>query len=210
MDDIIFFGSSAKERLSRADVICSFDNSDRKIPIDFSEVEIKRAIFREGTSQYFLNGEQVRLNYIQKLLSNAGLGRQMHVIVGQGKLDSVLSAPPEKRRAFIEEAAGILDFRYRKEKASRQLDSILVDMTRLNDIIEELKKQAGPLKRQAKIASESEQIHQKAHYTKSVLLINDYIQTKEQQNSIISNFEKSNFAEEKLLEEVNKKRKEVL
>ncbi|MDR2799544.1 MAG: AAA family ATPase, partial [Bifidobacteriaceae bacterium] len=210
MDDIIFFGSSAKERLSRADVICLFDNSDRKIPIDFSEVEIKRAIFREGTSQYFLNGEQVRLNYIQKLLSNAGLGRQMHVIVGQGKLDSVLSAPPEKRRAFIEEAAGILDFRYRKEKASRQLDSILVDMTRLNDIIEELKKQAGPLKRQAKIASESEEIHQKTHYTKSVLLLNDCMQAKEQQNSIISNFEKSNFAEEKLLEEVNKKRKEVL
>ncbi|MDR2748650.1 MAG: chromosome segregation protein SMC [Bifidobacteriaceae bacterium] len=210
MDDIIFFGSTAKQRLSRADVICTFDNEDRKIPIDFSEVEIKRAIFREGTSQYFLNGEQVRLNYIQKLLSNAGLGRQMHVIVGQGKLDSVLSAPPEKRRAFIEEAAGILDYRYRKEKAVRQLDSILVDMTRLNDIVEELKKQAGPLKRQAKIASESEEIKNQTRTTKSILLLDDYIEAKSAQGDIVKEFEKSSITQKQLLEEMNKLRKEVL
>ncbi|MDR3152549.1 MAG: AAA family ATPase, partial [Bifidobacteriaceae bacterium] len=210
MDDIIFFGSSARDKLSRADVICVFDNSDHKIPVDFSEVQIRRVLFRQGVSQYYLNGEQVRLNYIQKLLSNAGLGRQMHVIVGQGKLDSVLSASPQKRRAFIEEAAGILDYRYRKEKAARQLDNILGDMTRLNDIIEELKKQVAPLKRQAKMASQSDELHSKSHNIKSIILLDDYYLAKKELDTINKEFYNKEAVSKNILEEITQKRQAVL
>ncbi|MDR3128349.1 MAG: chromosome segregation protein SMC [Bifidobacteriaceae bacterium] len=210
MEDVIFFGSKGRDKLGRADVICTFDNSDNKIPLQFSEVEIRRVLFRDGNSQYYLNGEQVRLNYIQKLLSKAGLGKQMHIIVGQGKLDSVLSAPPDKRRAFIEEAAGILDYRYRKVKTTRQLDNILLDMTRLNDIIEEIKKQATPLKRQAKIASQSQTLKDESRRLQATLLLDNYYAVKNQLDRIDKSFDNKTVLEKGLLDKIAKQRQLVL
>ena len=114
MEDVIFAGTSGRAPLGRAEVSVTIDNTDNALPIDFTEVTITRILFRNGTSEYQLNGETTRLLDIQELLSDSGIGREMHVIVGQGQLDAILLANPEERRAFIEEAAGVLKHRKRK------------------------------------------------------------------------------------------------
>src|SRR5699024_9146156 len=121
MEDVIFAGTTARAPLGRAQVELTIDNSDGTLPIDFSEVTISRTLFRSGGSEYHISGEPARLLDIQELLSDSGLGREMHVIVGQGQLDRILQATPEERRGFIEEAAGILKHRRRKERSERKL-----------------------------------------------------------------------------------------
>src|SRR6202012_5198225 len=115
MEDVIFAGTAGRPPLGRAEVTLTIDNNDGKLPIEYSEVSITRRMFRDGASEYEINGEGVRLLDVQELLSDSGIGREMHVIVGQGQLDSVLTVRPEDRRCFIEEAAGVLKHRKRKE-----------------------------------------------------------------------------------------------
>ncbi|WP_031072150.1 chromosome segregation protein SMC [Streptomyces sp. NRRL WC-3742] len=152
MEDVIFAGTSGRAPLGRAEVSLTIDNTDGALPIDYAEVTITRTMFRNGGSEYALNGETCRLLDIQELLSDSGIGREMHVIVGQGQLDSVLHADPMGRRAFIEEAAGVLKHRKRKEKALRKMDAMQVNLNRVQDLVAELRRQLGPLGRQARIA----------------------------------------------------------
>jgi chromosome segregation protein len=152
MEDVIFAGTASRPPLGRAEVTLTIDNSDGALPIDYTEVTISRLMFRSGQSEYAINGDTCRLLDIQELLSDSGIGREMHVIVGQGQLDAVLHAGPEDRRAFIEEAAGVLKHRKRKEKALRKLDAMQANLTRIQDLTTELRRQLKPLGRQAEIA----------------------------------------------------------
>ncbi len=155
MEDVIFAGTATRGPLGRAEVQLTIDNSDGALPIEYSEVTISRTLFRNGTSEYAINGESCRLLDVQELLSDSGLGREMHVIIGQGRLDTVLQATPEDRRGFIEEAAGILKHRRRKEKTLRKLDAMEANLTRLSDLAGELRRQLKPLGKQADIAREA-------------------------------------------------------
>ena len=158
MDDVIFAGTATKGPLGRAEVILTIDNSDGALPIEYSEVTISRTLFRNGGSDYAINGESCRLLDVQELLSDSGLGREMHVIVGQGQLDAVLHASPDERRGFIEEAAGILKHRRRKEKTIRKLEAMQANLTRLSDLAGEIRRQLKPLGHQAEIAKEAQSI----------------------------------------------------
>ncbi|SDT77609.1 chromosome segregation protein SMC [Actinoplanes derwentensis] len=152
MEDVIFAGTSGRAPLGRAEVTLTIDNNDGALPIDYTEVSITRRMFRDGASEYEINGNSCRLLDIQELLSDSGIGREMHIIVGQGRLDAMLHAKPEDRRSFIEEAAGVLKHRKRKEKAIRKLDAMQVNLNRLGDLTTELRRQLKPLGRQAEVA----------------------------------------------------------
>ena len=152
MDDVIFAGTAKRPALGRAEVGLTIDNSAGLLPIEFTEVTITRTLFRTGDSEYAINGVPCRLLDIQELLSDTGVGRQQHVIVSQGQLDAVLNARPEDRRAIIEEAAGVLKFRTRKEKAERRLDATEGNLLRLQDLLREVRRQLRPLERQADAA----------------------------------------------------------
>ena len=155
MEDVNFAGTSTRGPLGRAEVKLTIDNSDGALPIEYAEVTISRTLFRNGSSEYAINGSSCRLLDVQELLSDSGLGREMHVIVGQGRLDTVLQASPEDRRGFIEEAAGILKHRRRKEKTIRKLDAMETNLTRLSDLAGEIRRQLKPLGKQAEIAREA-------------------------------------------------------
>jgi chromosome segregation protein len=152
MEDVIFAGTPSRPPLGRAEVSLTIDNTARLLPIEFSEVTITRSLFRTGESEYELNGVPCRLLDLQELLSDTGIGRQQHVIVGQGQLDTILSATPEDRRAIVEEAAGILKFRRRKERAERRLAATEGNLVRLQDLLREVRRQLAPLQRQAEAA----------------------------------------------------------
>jgi chromosome segregation protein len=158
MEDVIFAGTSSRAPLGRAEVTVTIDNSDNALPIEYSEVSITRRMFRDGASEYEINGTSCRLMDIQELLSDSGIGREMHVIVGQGKLSEILESRPEERRAFIEEAAGVLKHRKRKEKAVRKLDAMSANLARLTDLTTELRRQLKPLGRQAEVARRAQTI----------------------------------------------------
>src|SRR5205809_3611965 len=152
MDDVIFAGTPNRPALGRAEVSLTIDNSAGLLPIDFSEVTITRTLFRTGESEYAINGVPCRLLDIQELLSDTGVGRQQHVIVSQGNLDAILNARPEERRLVIEEAAGVLKYRRRKEKAERRLEASEANLLRLQDLLREVRRQLRPLERQAEAA----------------------------------------------------------
>ena len=152
MDDVIFAGTASRPALGRAEVSLTIDNSSGILPIDFSEVIVRRTLFRNGDSEYAINNVPCRLLDVQELLSDAGVGRQQHVIVSQGQIDAVLNARPEDRRAIIEEAAGVLKYRKRKEKAERRLDATEGSLLRVQDLLREVRRQLRPLERQAEAA----------------------------------------------------------
>ena len=158
MEDVIFAGTSSRPPLGRAQVTLTIDNTDRTLDIDYTEVTISRTIYRNGGSEYAINGSDCRLLDIQELLSDTGLGQQMHVIVGQGRLDAILRADPAGHRAFIEEAAGILKHRKRKERALHKLANTEANLSRLDDLIGEIHRQLGPLGRQAKVSRRADMI----------------------------------------------------
>jgi chromosome segregation protein len=158
MEDVIFAGTSSRAPLGRAEVTLTIDNSDNALPIEYSEVSITRRMFRDGAGEYEINGSSCRLMDVQELLSDSGIGREMHVIVGQGRLSQILESRPEDRRAFIEEAAGVLKHRKRKEKAVRKLDSMAANLARLTDLTTELRRQLKPLGRQAEVARRAQTI----------------------------------------------------
>lgn len=152
MQDVIFAGTAGRAPLGRAEVTLTIDNSDGALPIDYAEVSITRRMFRDGAGEYEINGSSCRLMDVQELLSDSGIGREMHVIVGQGQLSAILESRPEDRRAFVEEAAGVLKHRKRKEKAVRKLEAMQANLARLTDLTTELRRQLKPLGRQAEVA----------------------------------------------------------
>jgi len=176
MEDVIFAGTATKGPLGRAEVILTIDNADGALPIEYSEVTISRTLFRNGGSEYAINGDQCRLLDVQELLSDSGLGREMHVIVGQGQLDAVLHASPEDRRGFIEEAAGILKHRRRKEKTLRKLDAMQANLTRLSDLAGEIRRQLKPLGQQAEIAKEAASIASIVRDARARLLADEVVE----------------------------------
>jgi chromosome segregation protein len=152
MEDVIFAGTSKRPALGRAEVSLTIDNTSGTLPIGFTEVTITRTLFRSGESEYAINGVSCRLLDIQELLSDSGVGRQQHVIIGQGQLAAILDSRPEDRRAVIEEAAGVLKFRRRRERAQRRLESTEANFVRLADLLREIRRQLRPLERQADAA----------------------------------------------------------
>ncbi|MBA3286638.1 MAG: AAA family ATPase, partial [Acidimicrobiia bacterium] len=152
MDDVIFAGTATRPALGRAEVSLTIDNSAGLLGIGFSELSVRRTLFRTGDSEYAINNVPCRLLDVQDLLSDAGIGRQQHVIVSQGQIDAVLNARPEERRGIVEEAAGVLKYRKRKEKAERRLDATEATLLRVQDLLREVRRQLRPLERQAEAA----------------------------------------------------------
>ncbi|MCK0117086.1 chromosome segregation protein SMC [Isoptericola sp. S6320L] len=176
MEDVIFAGTAGRPPLGRAEVSLTIDNTDGALPIDYTEVTISRTLFRSGGSEYAINGSSCRLLDIQELLSDSGIGREMHVVVGQGQLDQVLRATPEERRGFIEEAAGVLKHRKRKEKALRKLEAMAGNLARLTDLTTELRRQLGPLGRQAEAARKARTVQSDLRDARARLLADDLAQ----------------------------------
>ncbi|MDX2851848.1 chromosome segregation protein SMC [Streptomyces sp. PA03-3a] len=179
MEDVIFAGTTGRPPLGRAEVSLTIDNGDGALPIEYAEVTITRIMFRNGGSEYQINGDTCRLLDIQELLSDSGIGREMHVIVGQGQLDSVLHADPMGRRAFIEEAAGVLKHRKRKEKALRKLDAMQANLARVQDLTGELRRQLKPLGRQAQVARRAVVIQADLRDARLRLLADDLVTLRE-------------------------------
>ena len=175
MEDVIFAGTPGKAPLGRAEVTLTIDNTDGALPIEYAEVSITRLMFRDGASEYGINGNRCRLVDVQELMSDSGIGRELHVVVGQGQLDAVLSARPEDRRAFIEEAAGVLKHKKRKEKALRKLDAMQANLTRLSDLTVELRRQLKPLGRQAEVARRAVEVQADLRDARLRLLADDLL-----------------------------------
>jgi chromosome segregation protein len=173
MEDVIFAGTSLRAPLGRAEVALTIDNTDGALPIDYAEVTIARTMFRNGGSEYAINGTPCRLLDVQELLSDSGIGHEMHVIVGQGQLEAILRATPEERRGFIEEAAGVLKHRKRKERALRKMDTMEANLIRVNDLSGEIRRQLGPLGRQAEAARRAATIQAEARDARLRLLADD-------------------------------------
>ncbi|MFE5244995.1 MULTISPECIES: AAA family ATPase [unclassified Streptomyces] len=186
MEDVIFAGTTGRPPLGRAEVSLTIDNSDGALPIEYAEVTITRIMFRNGGSEYQINGDTCRLLDIQELLSDSGIGREMHVIVGQGRLDSVLHADPTGRRAFIEEAAGVLKHRKRKEKALRKLEAMGANLARVQDLTDELRRQLKPLGRQAAVARRAAVIQADLRDARLRLLADDLVRLREALRSEIA------------------------
>ncbi|ORV85259.1 chromosome segregation protein SMC [Mycobacterium interjectum] len=184
MEDVIFAGTSSRAPLGRAEVTVTIDNSDNALPIEYSEVSITRRMFRDGASEYEINGSSCRLMDVQELLSDSGIGREMHVIVGQGKLDEILQSRPEDRRAFIEEAAGVLKHRKRKEKALRKLDAMQANLARLSDLTTELRRQLKPLGRQAEVARRAQTIQADLRDARLRLAADDLVSRQTERDAI--------------------------
>ncbi|MGV8908930.1 MAG: chromosome segregation protein SMC [Propionicimonas sp.] len=175
MEDVIFAGTTGRAPLGRAEVVLTIDNSDGALPIEYTEVTISRTMFRSGGSEYAINGSPARLLDVQDLLSDSGIGHEMHVIVGQGQLDAILQATPETRRGFIEEAAGVLKHRKRKEKAQRKLEATGANLNRLSDLLGEIRRQLKPLGRQAEVARKAAVVQADLRDARARLLAEDLV-----------------------------------
>ncbi|WP_326569290.1 chromosome segregation protein SMC [Amycolatopsis rhabdoformis] len=179
MEDVIFAGTAGRAPLGRAEVTLTIDNADGALPIEYTEVSITRRMFRDGASEYEINGDRCRLMDVQELLSDSGIGREMHVIVGQGQLSAILESKPEERRAFIEEAAGVLKHRKRKEQTLRKLANMQGNLDRLGDLTTELRRQLKPLGKQAEIARKAQSVQSELRDSRLRLLADDLVTQRE-------------------------------
>lgn len=184
MEDVIFAGTSTRPSAGRAQVSLTIDNTDHALDIDYTEVTISRTLYRNGGSEYAINGSACRLLDIQELLSDSGLGQQMHVIVGQGRLDAILRADPSGHRAFIEEAAGILKHRKRKERALRKLANTEDNLARLDDLLREIHRQLGPLGRQARVSRRADTIQMTIRDAQARLFADDACQLRDKRDHL--------------------------
>ena len=184
MEDVIFAGTSTRPPAGRAQVSLTIDNTDHALDIDYTEVTISRTLYRNGGSEYAINGSACRLLDIQELLSDSGLGQQMHVIVGQGRLDAILRADPSGHRAFIEEAAGILKHRKRKERALRKLTNTEDNLARLDDLLREIHRQLGPLGRQARVSRRADTIQMTIRDAQARLFADDACQLRDKRDHL--------------------------
>lgn len=173
MSDVIFSGSKTRNPLNVASVTLVFNNEDKYLPLDYTEVSIKRRLYKDGTNEYFLNNEKCRLKDITDILLDSGIAKESFNIISQGKIEEILSNKPSERRVVFEEAANVLKYKKRKEDALRKLDRTHNNMHRLNDIINELDKQIEPLKKQAKEALEYEKINDELKNIEIALITND-------------------------------------
>src|SRR5690625_5199131 len=203
MEDVIFAGTTGRAPLGRAQVELTIDNSDGTLPIDYSEVTISRTLFRSGGVEYQINGEAARLLDIQELLSDSGLGREMHVIVGQGQLDRILQATPEERRGFIEEAAGILKHRRRKERSERKLESMRANLDRIRDLTEEVKRQLGPLSKQAETSRKAQRIQHDVRDATARLLADDVVTQQARLEELIGSDKELEHQQSELTDQLN-------
>ena len=158
MEDVIFTGTEGRKQLGMANVTLAFDNQDGTFPLSFSEVQVGRTLFRDGASDYSINGTSCRLLDVAELLAEAGLGRELHAVVAQGQVDDIVQSRPEELRAYIEEAAGIAKHRRRKERALRKIEQVSTDIDRLADLAGELRRQLRPLRAQAEQAKRHTEI----------------------------------------------------
>lgn len=202
MEDVIFAGTTGRSALGRAQVELTIDNADGTLPIDFSEVTISRTLFRSGGSEYHINGESARLLDIQELLSDSGLGREMHVIVGQGQLDRILQATPEERRGFIEEAAGILKHRRRKERSERKLESMRSNLDRVRDLTDEVQRQLGPLSKQAETARKAQRIQHDVRDASARLLADEVVSQTQRLQELVDSDQELEQRQKKLTAEL--------
>ena len=154
MEDVIFNGTENRKPQSFCEVTLTFDNADGRLPTDFAEVSIARRVYRSGESEYLINRRTCRLKDIQELFRDTGIGREGYSVIGQGKVEEILSSKSNDRRSAFEEAAGVMKYRVRKEEAERKLENTGKNMVRLNDILEELHNQIGPLEEQSAVARE--------------------------------------------------------
>ena len=152
MEDVIFAGTAARKPMGYAFVAITLDNSDHKLRLEYDEVTVSRRVYRSGESEYMINGSICRLRDIQELFYDTGIGKEGYSIIGQGQIDKILQGKPEERRELFDEAAGIVKYKKRKTIALRKLENERLNLTRINDILSELGKQVGPLKRQSESA----------------------------------------------------------
>ena len=173
MTDVIFSGSKSRNEMNIASITLVFDNNDHYLPINFDEVSIKRRLYKDGTNEYFLNGEKVRLKDINNILLDSGIAKESFNIISQGKIEEILSNKPEARRTIFEEAAGVIKYKKRKEEALRKLDRTNNNMDRVNDIIKELESQINPLKEQKEKALEYQEFNEKLKKLEISLAVSD-------------------------------------
>ena len=171
--DIIFSGSKSRKPLNSASITLVFDNSDLYLPIQYTEVSIKRVMYRSGENEYYLNNEKCRLKDITSLLTDSGADRESFNIIGQGKIDEILSTKPADRRLVFESAAGVLKYKRRKEEAIRKLERTHNNMDRVNDIIHELENNLSPLERQSRDATKFLEIKEELTNLEISLMVND-------------------------------------
>ncbi len=186
LEDVIFAGTQARKSLGFAEVDITIDNSDGKLPVDYSEVTVTRRVYRSGESEFFINRNQCRLKDIVELFMDTGIGRDGYSIIGQGRIDEILSAKSEERRHIFEEAAGIVKYRTRKEEAERKIENTRQNLVRINDIVSEIENQLGPLETQSEKAKKFLDIREQLKYLEIGLFISNIFQSREKLEEIVS------------------------
>ena len=186
LEDVIFAGTQARKSLGFAEVDITIDNSDGKLPVDYSEVTVTRRVYRSGESEFFINRNQCRLKDIVELFMDTGIGRDGYSIIGQGRIDEILSAKSEERRHIFEEAAGIVKYRTRKEEAERKIENTRQNLVRINDIVSEIENQLGPLETQSEKAKKFLDIREQLKYLEIGLFISNIFQNREKLEEIVS------------------------
>ena len=202
MEDVIFAGTSSRPALGRSEVALTIDNADGRLPVDMAEVTISRTLFRSGDSEYAINGAPCRLLDIQEMLSDSGVGRQQHMIIGQGQLANELDARPEERRSIIEEAAGVLKHRRRKERAERRLGATQENLERLGDLVREVRRQMRPLERQAAAARQYGALAEERYALRLHLAGQDYARYQSRRDEIAGLLRSSGTTEQELRQQL--------
>lgn len=209
MEDVIFSGSASRPALGLAEVTLTLDNSDRTLPLDFTEVAITRRLYRSGESEYLINGTPSRLLDVQELMSDSGLGREMYSIISQGRLDEILSCRPEERRLLFEEAAGVLKHKKRKERALRKLRLMAEKVARAKDVLTEVRRQLAPLAKQAELAKKHQKLSAELKQTRINLAVHSLSRLNERWDKLNKQLQQAETDKEQQKEAVEQLKQEV-